>query len=121
MLKNKTKKTIISRKERELKKFSEISTGLMFKKKLKEGEAYYFTLPKTKKWVITMLFVFQTIDLIFCKENEVVEIKENARPFLDYKAKTEANKLIEVPPGTIKRTKTQVGDVTQYLKKRERN
>lgn len=108
---------MISNEERVLKNLFQIGTGLMFRRKLKEKQAYYFILPKTKKWVITMSFVFQSIDLIFLKDDKVVELKENLRPFTDYRAKKEANALIEVPPGTIKRTKTKVGDTTQYLKK----
>ena len=68
-----------------------------------------------------MLFGFQSLDLVFCLDNKVVDLKENIKPFQLYFPKKDCNQLIELPPGTIKRTKTSIGNVTQYLKNSERN
>lgn len=116
MLKNKSSNKIIAKKVRLLQKNYEIANGLMFRKKLKENEAYYFKLPKIKKWDTHMFFVFQSLDLIFCLNGKVVELKENIKPFQLYFCKEESNELIETASGTIKRANIKIGNLTQYLK-----
>ena len=116
MLKNKTTNKIIAKNVRYVSKYFEVYTGLMLRKKLKENEAWYFKLPSTKKWEITMFLVFQKLDLIFCLDEKVVEFKESIPPFSHYFCKKECNILIELAPGTIKKSKIKIGDRTQYLK-----
>ncbi len=89
----------------------------------------YFTrlvglLGKTRRWAqhgkglwivpsrgvhtIGMLF---PIDLIFLSENkEVVHIEEYVRPFRISKVSLKAASVLELPPHTIYRSRTQVGD-----------
>jgi uncharacterized protein len=81
-------------------------------------------LGKTKKWArlgsglwivpsrgvhtIGMLF---PIDLIFLgKDKEVVHVEEHVRPFRISKVSLKANSVLELPPHTIYRTRTEVGD-----------
>src|SRR6202790_4259004 len=81
-------------------------------------------LGKTKRWArlgsglwivpsrgvhtIGMLF---PIDLIFLsKEKEVVHIEEHVRPFRISKVSLKAASVLELPPHTIYRTGTKVGD-----------
>jgi hypothetical protein len=57
---------------------------------------------------IGMLF---PIDLIFLgKENEVVGVEEHLRPFRISKVSFKASSVLELPPHTLYRSKTQVGD-----------
>src|ERR1700733_12744960 len=81
-------------------------------------------LGKTKRWAqlgrglwivpsrgvhtIGMMF---PIDLIFLsKEKEVVHVEEHLRPFRISKVSLKASSVLELPPHTIYRTGTQVGD-----------
>jgi hypothetical protein len=57
---------------------------------------------------IGMLF---PIDLIFLsKQNEVVGVEEHLRPFRISKVSFKAASVLELPPHTLYRSKTQVGD-----------
>ena len=89
----------------------------------------YFTrliglLGKTRRWAqlgrglwivpsrgvhtIGMLF---PIDLIFLSnQKEVVHLEEHVRPFRISKVSLKATSVLEVPPHTIYRSRTQVGD-----------
>jgi uncharacterized membrane protein (UPF0127 family) len=81
-------------------------------------------LGKTKRWArlgcglwivpsrgvhtIGMMF---PIDLIFLsKEKEVVHIEEHVRPFRISRVSLKASSVLELPPHTIYRTGTKVGD-----------
>ena len=81
-------------------------------------------LGKTKRWArfgaglwivpsrgvhtIGMLF---SIDVVFLnKEKEVVHVEEHLRPFRISKVSLKAASVLELPPHTIYRTGTQVGD-----------
>jgi uncharacterized membrane protein (UPF0127 family) len=51
------------------------------------------------------------IDLIFLgKEKEVVHVEEHVRPFRISKVSLKADSVLELPPHTIYRSGTQVGD-----------
>jgi uncharacterized membrane protein (UPF0127 family) len=57
---------------------------------------------------IGMLF---SIDVVFLnKEKEVVHVEEHLRPFRISKVSFKAASVLELPPHTIYRTATQVGD-----------
>jgi uncharacterized protein len=81
-------------------------------------------LGKTKRWAqlgrglwiipshgvhtIGMLF---PIDLVFLsKENQVVHVEEHLRPFRISSVSLKATSVLELPPHTIYRTGTQIGD-----------
>ena len=81
-------------------------------------------LGKTKRWakVGTGLWIVPSrgihtigmmfpIDLVFLsKENEVVHVEEHVRPFRISRISLKASSVLELPPHTIYRTGTQVGD-----------
>jgi len=95
----------------------------------------YFTrliglLGKTKRWAqlgkglwivpsrgvhtIGMLF---PIDLIYLsKEKEVVHVEEYVRPFRISKVSLKAMSVLELPPHTIYRSRTQVGDLFEIAR-----
>jgi uncharacterized protein len=62
-----------------------------------------------------MVFVFYPIDVLFLDKNKVVvEVKDNFRPFSFYTPKNKAMYVIELPAGTIKKTKTCVWDKIDF-------
>jgi len=108
MIKNKTKKTIISKKHKLCKSDFSKALGLMFSLK---PHTLIFEFNKEKKVSLHMLFVFFPIDVIYLNENKkVVEIKNNFKPFTFYHPKKNAKYLIELPNGTIKKSRTSIGD-----------
>lgn len=65
-------------------------------------------VPSRGVHTIGMLF---PIDLIFLnKHKEVVHLEEHVRPFRISKVSLKANSVLELPPHTIYRSGTQVGD-----------
>jgi hypothetical protein len=62
-----------------------------------------------------MFFVFYPIEVSFLNKNKiVVEIKENFMPFSCYSPKNKAQYIIELPKGTIKKSKTAIGDNIEF-------
>src|SRR5512136_2826410 len=65
-------------------------------------------VPSSGVHTIGMLF---PIDLIYLsKEKEVVHVEEHVRPFRISKVSLKAASVLELPPHTIYRSGTQVGD-----------
>jgi uncharacterized protein len=78
------------------------STGLMFTKDKKDF-AYIFSFHKERPIIITMWWVFYSIDILFLdRDNTIVELKSNLKPFTLYKAGKQAKTFIELPRHTIK-------------------
>ena len=112
LIKNKTNKTIIAENaefyDDALSKF----IGLMFSAKPK---VLVFKFNKGMKISLHMLFVFFPIDVLFLnKDKIVVDKKENFRSFTFYKSKETAMYAVELANGTIKKTKTKVGDEISF-------
>jgi len=62
-----------------------------------------------------MFFVFHAIDVLFLnKDKNVVEIKENFRPFAMYNPKNKAKFVIELKKGMIGGTGTEIGDYIDF-------
>ena len=112
LIKNSTKKTIISENAKICKNISSIALGLMFSRKSK---SLVFIFKKEKIVPLHMFFVFYPIDVLFLnKNNIVVEIKENFKPFNFYNPKNKAKFVIELPKVTIKNSKTEIGDKIEF-------
>ena len=108
-IKNLTKKTAISRHgkicEDALSKFM----GLMFS--LKQKNALIFKFGRERIISLHMIFVFYPIDVLFLDKNKiVVGKKERFGPFTFCSSKKKAVYAIELPSGTIKKTKTGIGN-----------
>ncbi len=113
MIKNKTRKKILMQQSAVMKSYLQKSTGLMFHKKV--TEAYIFPFRQERKIAIHMLCVFMPIDILFLNhQNKVVETAEAVKPFSFYLSKHNANTFIELPAGTISKTKTAIGDKIEY-------
>ena len=89
--------------------------GLMFSKPLKKN-CLVFAFKNERFVMLHMLFVFSPIDILFLnRKNRVVELRENIKPFTPLiKSKKEVKYVIELPKGTIKKTKTRLNDLIQF-------
>jgi len=77
--------------------------GLMFSRRLKD-HCLLFVLPEERIVDLHMFFVFFSIDVVFLnKKKEIVDLKQNFRPFTVYISKKPAKYVLEMPLGTIKR------------------
>ncbi len=111
-IKNTTKRAIVAENADICKNIIAKSLGLMFKLKPKP---LIFIFKKEKIIPLHMLFVFYPIDVLFLNKNKVVvEMKEHLRPFSYYSPKNKAQYIIELPKGTIKKTKTALGNKIQF-------
>ena len=112
-LNNKKKEIIAKKIILRTNPFSQ-GTGLMFHKEIKD-EAHIFPFSKEKIIPITNWFVFFHIDLVFLKkDNKIVELKENFKPFSYYSPKNKASVVIELPKGFIKKFNLKLNDVLKY-------
>ena len=74
-----------------------------------------FNYNREIKESLHMFFVFFPIDVIFLNKNkEVVELKQNFRPFSIYFPKNKAKYIIELPNNTIKQTNTEINDLIDF-------
>ncbi len=114
MIRNKTRDTILAEEVKRCDSMFSRASGLMFRFPLKAGHAYLFPFdPPQRPW-IHMLFVFFPIDMIFLDENNKVVHLEEAKPFqLRIVPRADTIILLELPPGTIELSKTQLGDTIE--------
>jgi uncharacterized membrane protein (UPF0127 family) len=114
MIKNITKKTILVNNSKIIKSDLRKAIGLMFSRKLKDN-ALVFVFNYESLIPLHMFFVFYPIDVLFLDKNrKVVDIKENFKPFTLYTNKKQAKYVIELPKGTINKTRTSIGDKIQF-------
>ena len=86
------------------------ATGLMFRPQLR-GRAMVFPFPTERRISLHMLFVFFPIDVLFLdKRGHVVEVKERLAPFWFHSSRKPARAAVELPAGTIQKSRTHVGD-----------
>ncbi len=87
--------------------------GLMFTQKMEKPLLFVFG--RERMWGLHMLFVFYPIDVIFLdREKKVVDLKEDFRPWAFCTPRQPCLYIIEVPRGTIKRSKTSLGDRIEF-------
>ena len=78
---------------------------------IKQKHSLIFEFWEEKIISLHMFFVFYPIDVLFLNKNKVVvDKKDNFRPFTFYKSKRKAAYAIELPYGTLNKTKTDIGD-----------
>src|SRR6202163_3146282 len=106
---NKMKETFIATEATVANSYFSLLVGLLGKSRrwAQLGKGLWI-VPSRGVHTIGMLF---PIDLIFLsKEKEVVHIEEHVRPFRISKVSLKAMSVLELPPHTIYRSRTQVGD-----------
>lgn len=87
--------------------------GLMFTTPIQD-EAHIFFHNKTKKHTYHMSFVFYPIDILFLKEDIVVDMKQDFLPFSTYTPKKPCDKAIELPRKTIRKHNVKRGDTITH-------
>ncbi|MCD4666910.1 DUF192 domain-containing protein [archaeon] len=92
------------------------SKGLMFSKKIKEGQALLFESEEESIFSTTMhmLFVFFNIDIVWLNSNKkVVDVKSKVKSFTPFIAPVNPAKyVLELPKGMSKNIK--IGDVLDF-------
>ncbi len=104
---NKTKATTVSEKTEICTTLWQKASGLMFS----EQRDLLFEEAKEKRISLHMCFVFYPIDIIYLnKEKQVVEIKENFKPFTLYVPKCNAQYVLELKKGAVQASETAITD-----------
>jgi uncharacterized membrane protein (UPF0127 family) len=106
---NKTRETFVATEARVADSYVARLVGLLGKTRrwAQLGKGLWI-VPSRGVHTIGMLF---PIDLVFLsKEKEVVHIEEHLRPFRISRVSLRAMSVLELPPHTIFRSRTQVGD-----------
>jgi hypothetical protein len=113
---NKTKKTKLADKHRICRSAGSKARGLMFTNEASVKKAsLVFEFGKERSQSLHMFFVFYPIDVLFLDEKRnVVEMKQEFRPWRVYNAAKNAKYVIELPSNTIIKTKTAVGDRIEW-------
>ena len=84
--------------------------GLMFRHKFPRGGAMLFKFQKPGRHSVHMFFVRFPIDLIYLNSDfRVVELRARLKPWRVYRPKTAASYLVELPAGTIARSRVGIG------------
>ncbi len=111
---NKTRKKIISKNVRFASTPWQKMRGMMFRRKPGYALVFKTRFPGRASLSIHMFFVFFSIDVVYLRNNCVVDIRNGVRPFTPFilPAK-EADTLIEIPKGLIERGNISVGDVIE--------
>ena len=106
---NKTRETFVATEAKVADSYFSRLIGLLGKTKrwAELGQALWI-VPSRGVHTIGMLF---PIDLIFVgKDKEVVHVEEYVRPFRISRVSLKATSVLELPPHTVYRSRTQVGD-----------
>lgn len=104
---NKKRKTIVSKNAAIYSAYLKKARGLMFSKQ----KDIVFVQKKEEKVPLHMWFVFYPIDIVFLdKQKKIVEIKENFLPFTFYFPKHNAQYILELAEGSVKKSKLQLMD-----------
>ncbi|MCF7862063.1 DUF192 domain-containing protein [Candidatus Woesearchaeota archaeon] len=80
--------------------------GAMFRPYL--DRALIFPVSPPGRVSLHMFFVFFPIDVLFIRDNKIIEMKKQFLPFTLYNPKQNADTIIEFPADTIKNIK--IGD-----------
>ncbi len=118
-VKNLSRNSIIASRSRIADSVIKRTIGLMFSKRTQSAMILKFgrDVPVS----LHTFFVFFPIDIVFVDSSgAVVEMVENMPPFTTYTAKKRAKCVVELPAGSIRRSKTRVGDRIAFLKIVER-
>ena len=109
---NKTRETFVATDAAVADSYLSRLVGLLGKtRRWARMGAGLWIVPSRGVHTIGMLF---SIDLVFLnKRKEVVHVEEVVRPFRISRVSLKANSVLELPPHTIYRTGTRVGDVLE--------
>ena len=94
------------------------STGLMFRRSLKENHGMLFNLNNFVNIDIWMKNTLFPLDVIFIRDNRIVNIYENLLPCNEkncakFNSKFKVDKIIELKAGTVKKFNIQVEKIVE--------
>ena len=91
-------------------------SGLMFRSKHSvKNTAWFFSFKNPQRISVTMFFVFFPIDIVFLdKNNKIIEIKENFKPFTNYTCNTKAFAFIELESGAVKKYGLKLEEILTF-------
>jgi uncharacterized membrane protein (UPF0127 family) len=94
----------------------ERAQGLMFRENLPEGEGMLFIFPAETQTSFWMKDTPISLDLIFIRDNRIVDLIENAVPFSETLLTPDTTYLmvLEVPGGYVSRHGIQIGDSIEF-------
>ena len=101
---NRSKTTVIAANAKEAKNLFAKSIGLIGKRKA------YAIILETRFGIHTFGLNFPIDCLVLNRKKEIVDRKENISPWGLYFWNPKYNFVIELPAGTIKKSKTEIGD-----------
>ena len=108
---NKTRKAELASKAVICQSLPAITRGIMFRRQT----SAVLELPKESDGAIHTFFVFFPIDVLWLDGNKVVDLKEDILPFrFRLASKNPADYVVELPAGTIRKSKTKIGDKIVY-------
>ncbi len=114
-VKNVTRNTLIAASSKVADSVLTRAVGLMFSKPTEA--AMILSFPKETAVSLHMFFVFFPIDVLFVDSGmKVVEVVKSLAPFTAYSAAQKAKFVVELPAGSIAKSKTHVGDRIAFLK-----
>lgn len=95
-----------------------IEKGLMFRKRLNQDKGMLFVMPHYKSIHFWMKNTYIPLDILFIKEDTIVDIRENTTPLSLTKIKSSKpyTIAIEVNAGYCKRNNIKIGDKIQIKK-----
>ena len=112
IVRNATTGTLISDDAKGCRSIFSKGIGLMFRRRVKRPLVMIFS--KEQKISLHMWFVFCPIDVIYLdRKKRVIETVENFRPFRYHISRRQAQFIIEMEHGTIKRHAIRIGDVIE--------
>ncbi len=112
-IKNISKKTVLCETHKVCRSFFSKAHGLMFSKNFFIPLVFIFA--KEQIVPLHMWFVFFPIDVLFLDAHKhVVEIKEGFKPWTMYVPTAKAVFVIELPTGSIAKSKTSAGDILAF-------
>lgn len=108
MIENLTKNNVIVNEKKICDNIFSHTLGLMFSRKIKD-KGLVFVFDKERRIDLHMWFVFFPIDVLFLNsDKEVIDIRENFKPFGFYSSK--GKYCIELPNGIVKEKKIEKKD-----------
>ncbi len=107
---NKTNGKVLASKVEFADTFWRRFRGLMFRRNFPKGQTLLFKLAKSGRYGVHMFFVRFPIDLLYLNQDfVVVDIRRELRPWRIHRPKVKASYIVELPAGTISRTRTKLG------------
>ncbi|MDP7141428.1 MAG: DUF192 domain-containing protein [Candidatus Woesearchaeota archaeon] len=112
MIVNKTKRIIISEKEKCCKSIFSKAKGLMFSRRMWRPLVFFFD--REQKVSIHMFFVFFPIDVVYLDESrKVVCVKENVKPFRVVEP-VNCRYIVELAENSVKKYKIEKEDMIGF-------